>query len=132
MREFKFFKGQSKELVFLPDDRERQPLNERCIWIDEPRIDISDFDYNTGAIINTTHNASNYYGTFSGFIGNVVMDSRLFYIFDMTMYANGQIDALSTKTDSAPFTFAAANNSNTSGIRGLFTLTNTFNPTSSS
>jgi hypothetical protein len=46
------------------------------------------------------------------------------------MYANGQIDALSTKTDSAPFTFAAAANANTSGVRGLFTLTNTFNPTS--
>lgn len=46
------------------------------------------------------------------------------------MYANGQINALSTKTDSAPYTFAAADNANTSGVRGLFTLTNTFNPTS--
>jgi hypothetical protein len=46
------------------------------------------------------------------------------------MYANGQIDALSTKTDSAPFTFAAAANANTTGNRGLFSLTNTFNPTS--
>ena len=46
------------------------------------------------------------------------------------MYANGQIDALSTKTDAPPFTFAAAANANTSGTRGLFTLANTFNPTS--
>jgi hypothetical protein len=98
MREFRFFKGQSKELVFLPDERSRLPLSDRWIWIDEPRIDISDFDYNTGAIINTTHNASNYYGTFSGFIGNVVMDSRLFYIFDMTMYANGQIIHIPERT----------------------------------
>jgi hypothetical protein len=91
MREFKFFKGQSKELVFLPDDRERLPLDERWMWIDEPRIPISDFDYNTGAIIDIVHNATNYYGTFSDFIGNVILDSRLFYIFDITMYANGEI-----------------------------------------
>jgi hypothetical protein len=91
MREFKFFKGQSKELVFLPDNRGELSLNDRWTWIDEPRIAISDFDYNTGAIIDITHTARNYYGTFSGFIGNVIMDSRLFYIFDMTMYANGEI-----------------------------------------
>jgi hypothetical protein len=91
MREFKFFKGQSKELVFLPDDRERLPLNERWMWIDEPRITISDFDYNTGAIIDIVHPARNYYGTFSEFIGNVILDSRLFYIFDITMYTNGDI-----------------------------------------
>jgi hypothetical protein len=91
MREFRFFKGQSKELVFLPDERDRLPLNERWTWINQPTVVISDFDYNTGAIINTTHNALNYYSTFSQFIGNVIMDSRLFYIFDMTMYANGQI-----------------------------------------
>jgi hypothetical protein len=91
MREFRFFKGQSKELVFLPDEIDRLPLNERWVWIDEPRIDISDFDYNTGAIINTTHNALNYYSTFNQFIGNIIMDSRLFYIFDMTMYANNEI-----------------------------------------
>ena len=46
------------------------------------------------------------------------------------IYANGQIDAFSTKTDAPPFTFGAANNTNTSGVRGLFTLTNTFSPTS--
>lgn len=91
MREFKFFKGQSRELVFLPDDRERLPLDERWTWIDEPRITISDLDYDTGAIIDITHPARNYYGTFSDFIGNVIMDSRLFYIFDITMYANGDI-----------------------------------------
>lgn len=91
MREFKFFKGQSKELVFLPDDRERLPLDERWMWIDEPRITISDFDYNTGAIIDIVHPARNFYGTFTEFIGNVILDSRLFYIFDITMYANGEI-----------------------------------------
>jgi hypothetical protein len=91
MREFKFFKGQLKELVFLPDERDRLPLNERWTWIDEPSVDISDFDCNNGVMINTTHNARNYYCTFSEFIGNVILDSRLFYIFDMTMYANGQI-----------------------------------------
>jgi hypothetical protein len=91
MREFKFFKGQSKKLVFLPDNRSELSLNDRWIWIDEPRIAISDYDYDTGAIIDTTHTARNYYGTFNGFIGNIIMDSRLFYIFDMTMYANGVI-----------------------------------------
>ena len=91
MREFKFFKGQSKELVFLPDERDRLPLNDRWSWINEPTLAIADYDYNTGAIINTTHNARNFYCTFSEFIGNVIMDSRLFYIFDMTMYVNGQI-----------------------------------------
>jgi hypothetical protein len=91
MRGFKFFKGQSKELVFLPDERHRLSLNDRWSWIDEPSIDISDFDYNTGAVINITHNARNYYGTFSEFIGNVILDSRMFYIFDMTMYGVGEI-----------------------------------------
>lgn len=91
MRDFKFFKGQSKELVFLPDERYRLPLSDRWSWIDAPSIDISDYDYNTGAVINTTHSARNYYSTFNQFIGDIVLDSRLFYIFDMTMYANGQI-----------------------------------------
>jgi hypothetical protein len=91
MRDFKFFKGQSKELVFLPDNRSELALNERWSWIDEPRITISDFDYNTGAVIDTIHEARNFYCTFSEFIGNIILDSRLFYIFDMTMYAGGQI-----------------------------------------
>lgn len=91
MREFKFFKGQSKELVFLPDNRARLPLNDRWTWIDEPRITISDFDYDSGNIIDMTHNARNFYCTFTEFIGDIILDSRLFYIFDITMYANGEI-----------------------------------------
>ena len=91
MREFKFFKGQSKELVFLPDERNRLPLSDRWSWIDTPSLEIADFDYNTGAVINTTHSVRNFYSTFNEFMGNVVLDSRLFFIFDMTMYTNGQI-----------------------------------------
>jgi len=46
------------------------------------------------------------------------------------IYANGYVDALSTKTDSPAYNFAGAANANTAGNRGLFTITNTFNPTS--
>jgi hypothetical protein len=46
------------------------------------------------------------------------------------IYANGYVDALSTKTDSPAYNFAGSANANTSGNRGLFSLTNTFNPTS--
>lgn len=91
MREFKFFKGQSKPLIFLSNDRERLPLADRWTWIDMPTLVISDYDYDTGAVINRTHEVRNFYGTFSDFIGNVIMDSRMFYIFDITMYDDGRI-----------------------------------------
>jgi hypothetical protein len=90
MKEFKFFKGQSKEPVFLSNERDRLGLSDRWMWIYEPSVVISDFDYDTGALFNITHNTRNFYCTFSEFIGDIMMGSRLFYIFNITMYVNGE------------------------------------------
>jgi hypothetical protein len=89
MREFKFFKGQSKPLIF-ESHNDRLPLNERWVWINTPTVNIADFDWSTGAIITTTHNVTTFYGSLTHYVNNLLDGNKTAYIFDISTYYNDE------------------------------------------